>query len=96
MRILYLESACHLFFLYPQKNIWSTWVRPDGAETTGALDLGGASTQISFIPGKSEQNPNSTLEVTLYGYRYNVYTHSFQCYGRDESEKRLLASLAQV
>lgn len=58
--------------------------------------MGGASTQISFIPEKSEQNPNNTLEVTLYGYKYNVYTHSFQCYGRDESEKRLLASLAQV
>ncbi|KAM9308703.1 ectonucleoside triphosphate diphosphohydrolase 3 [Gastrophryne carolinensis] len=78
-----------------EKNIWSTWVRPDGAETTGALDLGGASTQISFIPGKTEQGPNNTVEVTLYGYKYNVYTHSFQCYGRDESEKRLLASLAQ-
>ncbi|KAM5158024.1 ectonucleoside triphosphate diphosphohydrolase 3 [Mantella aurantiaca] len=78
-----------------EKNIWSTWVHPDGAETTGALDLGGASTQISFIPERSEQNPNNTVEVTLYGYKYNVYTHSFQCYGRDESEKRLLASLAQ-
>ncbi|XP_068090579.1 ectonucleoside triphosphate diphosphohydrolase 3 [Hyperolius riggenbachi] len=78
-----------------EKNIWSTWVHPDGAETTGALDLGGASTQISFIPEKSEQNPNNTMEVTLYGYKYNVYTHSFQCYGRDESEKRLLASIAQ-
>ncbi|CAJ0927875.1 unnamed protein product [Ranitomeya imitator] len=78
-----------------EKNVWSTWIRPDGAETTGALDLGGASTQISFLPEKSEQNPNSTLEVTLYGYKYNVYTHSFQCYGRDESEKRLLASLAK-
>ncbi|XP_075068515.1 ectonucleoside triphosphate diphosphohydrolase 3 [Mixophyes fleayi] len=78
-----------------EKNIWSMWVHPDGAETTGALDLGGASTQISFIPEKSEQNPNNTLEVTLYGYKYNVYTHSFQCYGRDESEIRLLASLVQ-
>ncbi|KAE8596843.1 hypothetical protein XENTR_v10016262 [Xenopus tropicalis] len=78
-----------------EKNIWRAWVRPDGAETTGALDLGGASTQISFLPEKSEQNPNSTVEVTLYGYLYNVYTQSFQCYGRDEAEKRLLASLAQ-
>uniref|UniRef100_A0A8C5Q4I6 Ectonucleoside triphosphate diphosphohydrolase 3 n=1 Tax=Leptobrachium leishanense TaxID=445787 RepID=A0A8C5Q4I6_9ANUR len=78
-----------------EKNIWRAWVRPRGAETTGALDLGGASTQISFIPEKSEQNPNNTVQVTLYGYDYNIYTHSFQCYGRDESEKRLLASLAQ-
>ncbi|KAG8442877.1 hypothetical protein GDO86_011619 [Hymenochirus boettgeri] len=78
-----------------EKNIWRAWIRPDGAETTGALDLGGASTQISFIPEKSAQNPNGTVEVTLYGYQYNVYTHSYQCYGRDEAEKRLLASIAQ-
>uniref|UniRef100_A0A8B9GKF9 Ectonucleoside triphosphate diphosphohydrolase 3 n=1 Tax=Amazona collaria TaxID=241587 RepID=A0A8B9GKF9_9PSIT len=65
-------------------------------ETMGALDLGGASTQISFIPEDSQENLNSTLQVKLYGYSYNVYTHSFQCYGRDEAEKRLLASLLQV
>lgn len=62
----------------------------------GALDLGGASTQISFIPEDSQENFNSTLQVKLYGYNYNVYTHSFQCYGRDEAEKRLLALLLQV
>lgn len=62
----------------------------------GALDLGGASTQISFIPEDSPENFNSTLQVKLYGYNYNVYTHSFQCYGRDEAEKRLLALLLQV
>ncbi|EMP29482.1 60S ribosomal protein L14 [Chelonia mydas] len=42
------------------------------------------------------QNSNSTLQVQLYGYEYSVYTHSFQCYGRDEAEKRLLALLVQV
>uniref|UniRef100_A0A8C6ZA72 Ectonucleoside triphosphate diphosphohydrolase 3 n=1 Tax=Nothoprocta perdicaria TaxID=30464 RepID=A0A8C6ZA72_NOTPE len=63
-------------------------------ETMGALDLGGASTQISFIPEDSQDYSNSTLQVKLYGYEYNVYTHSFQCYGRDEAEKRLLKSTA--
>lgn len=62
----------------------------------GALDLGGASTQISFIPEDSQENFNNTMQVKLYGYDYNVYTHSFQCYGRDEAEKRLLALLLQV
>lgn len=62
----------------------------------GALDLGGASTQISFIPEDPEKHFNSTLQVKLYGYNYNVYTHSYQCYGRDEAEKRLLALLLQV
>uniref|UniRef100_A0A8C9LAH2 Ectonucleoside triphosphate diphosphohydrolase 3 n=1 Tax=Pavo cristatus TaxID=9049 RepID=A0A8C9LAH2_PAVCR len=65
-------------------------------ETMGALDLGGASTQISFIPEDFEENFNYTMQVKLYGYDYNVYTHSFQCYGRDEAEKRLLALLFQV
>uniref|UniRef100_A0A8C4YSC8 Ectonucleoside triphosphate diphosphohydrolase 3 n=1 Tax=Gopherus evgoodei TaxID=1825980 RepID=A0A8C4YSC8_9SAUR len=69
------------------------WVHPHGAETMGALDLGGASTQLSFVPEECMQNSNSTLQVQLYGYEYSVYTHSFQCYGRDEAEKRLLASL---
>uniref|UniRef100_A0A8C0FCY1 Ectonucleoside triphosphate diphosphohydrolase 3 n=1 Tax=Bubo bubo TaxID=30461 RepID=A0A8C0FCY1_BUBBB len=73
-----------------------TWVHPYGKETMGALDLGGASTQISFISEEPQENFNSTLQVKLYGYNYNVYTHSFQCYGRDEAEKRLLALLLQV
>nr|XP_033785957.1 ectonucleoside triphosphate diphosphohydrolase 3 isoform X2 [Geotrypetes seraphini] len=78
-----------------EKNIWRAWARPHGAETTGALDLGGASTQISFIPEKSGQSFKSTVLVTLYGYQYNVYTHSYQCYGRDEAEKKFLALLVQ-
>uniref|UniRef100_A0A8B9J2Q2 Ectonucleoside triphosphate diphosphohydrolase 3 n=1 Tax=Amazona collaria TaxID=241587 RepID=A0A8B9J2Q2_9PSIT len=76
-------------------DLFKTWVHPYRKETMGALDLGGASTQISFIPEDSQENLNSTLQVKLYGYSYNVYTHSFQCYGRDEAEKRLLASLLQ-
>uniref|UniRef100_A0A8D2IXY1 Ectonucleoside triphosphate diphosphohydrolase 3 n=1 Tax=Varanus komodoensis TaxID=61221 RepID=A0A8D2IXY1_VARKO len=72
------------------------WVHPHGAETTGALDLGGASTQISFIPEESTEASDSMLQVQLYGYPYKVYTHSFQCYGRDEAEKTLLASILRV
>ncbi|MGH0176300.1 UNVERIFIED_CONTAM: hypothetical protein FKN15_072517 [Acipenser sinensis] len=64
------------------------------AETTGSLDLGGASTQIAFSP-EQDSKPNSTIAVVMYGYEYQVYTHSFQCYGRDEAEKRLLAALVQ-
>uniref|UniRef100_A0A8D0H5D3 Ectonucleoside triphosphate diphosphohydrolase 3 n=1 Tax=Sphenodon punctatus TaxID=8508 RepID=A0A8D0H5D3_SPHPU len=86
-------TANYLMGNFLEKNIWRTWVHPRGAETTGELDLGGASTQISFIPEESMQSSNSTLQVQLYGYEYSVYTHSFQCYGRDEAEKRLLASL---
>lgn len=73
------------------------WVHPNGVETTGALDLGGASTQISFSTGeKVGLNTSDIMKVSLYGYVYTVYTHSFQCYGRNEAEKRFLAILLQV
>ncbi|KFP57785.1 Ectonucleoside triphosphate diphosphohydrolase 3, partial [Cathartes aura] len=89
-------TANYLMGNFLERNLWRTWVHPYRKETMGALDLGGASTQISFIPEDSQENFNSTLQVKLYGYNYNVYTHSFQCYGRDEAEKRLLALLLQV
>ncbi|KAM7123560.1 ectonucleoside triphosphate diphosphohydrolase 3 isoform X2 [Ciconia boyciana] len=88
-------TANYLMGNFLERNLWRTWVRPYRKETMGALDLGGASTQISFIPEDSQENFNSTLQVKLYGYNYDVYTHSFQCYGRDEAEKRLLALLLQ-
>ncbi|XP_028926940.1 ectonucleoside triphosphate diphosphohydrolase 3 [Ornithorhynchus anatinus] len=89
-------TANYLMGNFLEKNIWHTWVHPHGAETTGALDLGGASTQISFTPEEgAAQGPGDTVEVSLYGYRYSLYTHSFQCYGRDEAEKRFLAMLVQ-
>ena len=73
------------------------WVHPSGKETTGALDLGGASTQISFAAEeKVGLNTSDIMKVTLYGYEYTLYTHSFQCYGRNEAEKRFLATLLQV
>lgn len=72
------------------------WVHPNGVETTGALDLGGASTQISFSVGeKVELNTSDIIKVSLYGYVYTLYTRSFQCYGRNEAEKRFLAMLLQ-
>nr|XP_034985984.1 ectonucleoside triphosphate diphosphohydrolase 3 isoform X3 [Zootoca vivipara] len=88
-------TANYLMGNFLERNLWRAWVHPHGAETTGALDLGGASTQISFIPDETGDTTNSTLPVQLYGYEYSVYTHSFQCYGRDEAEKKLLASILQ-
>uniref|UniRef100_A0A8C3QX58 Ectonucleoside triphosphate diphosphohydrolase 8 n=1 Tax=Cyanoderma ruficeps TaxID=181631 RepID=A0A8C3QX58_9PASS len=59
----------------------------------GALDLGGASTQITFMPEGSVLSQNEASEVTLYGYSYNMYTHSYLCYGQDEMLKRLAKEL---
>uniref|UniRef100_A0A663NEC8 Ectonucleoside triphosphate diphosphohydrolase 8-like n=1 Tax=Athene cunicularia TaxID=194338 RepID=A0A663NEC8_ATHCN len=69
------------------------WVRPEAANIFGALDLGGASTQISFMPENSVMNWNETSKFTLYGYSYNIYTHSYLCYGQNEMLKRLAKEL---
>ncbi|XP_008592127.1 PREDICTED: ectonucleoside triphosphate diphosphohydrolase 3, partial [Galeopterus variegatus] len=89
-------TANYLMGNFLEKNLWHMWVHPHGVETTGALDLGGASTQISFVAGeKVGLNTSDIVQVSLYGYMYTLYTHSFQCYGRNEAEKRFLAMLFQ-
>lgn len=62
-------------------------------QTFGALDMGGASTQITFVPTTTV--PNS-VKLTLYGKEYSVYTHSFLCYGLREAQRRFLAQLVKV
>ncbi|XP_053940157.1 ectonucleoside triphosphate diphosphohydrolase 8-like isoform X3 [Cuculus canorus] len=70
-----------------------TWVRPEAANIFGALDLGGASTQISFMPEGSGINWNEASNFMLYGYNYDIYTHSYLCYGQNEMLKRLAKEL---
>ncbi|XP_072413404.1 ectonucleoside triphosphate diphosphohydrolase 1 isoform X3 [Chiloscyllium punctatum] len=62
-------------------------------ETEGALDLGGASTQITFVPGEKIESEESALKMRLYGKSYNIYTHSYLCYGKDQALKLLLEKL---
>ena len=64
-----------------------------GAATIGALDLGGASTQITFTPSE---------EAILAGYfnvqvgesAVGVYTHSYLYFGRDQALEQQAAFLA--
>eukprot|EP00062_Callorhinchus_milii_P014835 gi/632964769/ref/XP_007898558.1/ PREDICTED: LOW QUALITY PROTEIN: ectonucleoside triphosphate diphosphohydrolase 8-like [Callorhinchus milii] len=59
----------------------------------GALDLGGASTQISFMPLEAISNKTTEAKFELFGYNYSIYTHSYLCYRKEESNKRDLAAL---
>ncbi|ROI81863.1 Ectonucleoside triphosphate diphosphohydrolase 1, partial [Anabarilius grahami] len=56
--------------------------KPTG--TLGALDLGGASTQITFVPQKEIESNDNSIDFRLYGNDYHLYTHSFLCYGKDQ------------
>nr|XP_056706113.1 ectonucleoside triphosphate diphosphohydrolase 1 [Euleptes europaea] len=59
--------------------------------TTGALDLGGASTQITFVPDQEKlESQGDVVDFYLYGKNYTLYTHSFLCYGKDQALRQKL------
>lgn len=78
-----------------QKNLWNAYIKPEGSKTVGSMDLGGASTQIAFAV-QDEQTGSEYMHIKLYGYTYNVYTHSYLCYGKNEAEKMILDAVVQV
>ncbi|KAM4745166.1 ectonucleoside triphosphate diphosphohydrolase 2-like [Anableps anableps] len=71
------------------------WLNP-GRNTIGALDLGGASTQITFETSEKLENRENQMKLTFYGQTYTLYTQSFLCYGQDQFLRRLLAHLIQT
>lgn len=80
--------------------MWFSFLKStiQGFQTTGALDLGGASTQISFVSDTFDgsESPLNSVAFRLYGNDYNLYTHSFLCYGKDQALKMVLAHQTQV
>uniref|UniRef100_A0A8C8XQ50 Ectonucleoside triphosphate diphosphohydrolase 3 n=1 Tax=Panthera leo TaxID=9689 RepID=A0A8C8XQ50_PANLE len=67
-------TANYLMGNFLEKNLWHMWVHPNGVETTGALDLGGASTQISFAAGdKVGLNSSHIMKVSLYCHVYSCH-----------------------
>ncbi|XP_051977490.1 ectonucleoside triphosphate diphosphohydrolase 2-like [Xyrauchen texanus] len=68
------------------------WLSP-GRGTVGALDFGGASTQITFVTKQTVENKDNLMKLRLYGQDYQIYTQSFLCYGRDQVLLRLLGHL---
>ncbi|XP_060790955.1 ectonucleoside triphosphate diphosphohydrolase 2 [Neoarius graeffei] len=71
------------------------WLNP-GKQTVGALDLGGASTQITFINQEKMEDLDNSMTLRLYGRDYSLYTHSYLCYGTNEVLRRLLAHLLKT
>lgn len=61
------------------------------AGTIGALDMGGASTQISFVT--KEPLGLEVTDVSLYDHKLNVYQHSFLCFGMGSARNQMRAAL---
>lgn len=64
------------------------------ALTTGALDMGGASTQITFrVPTSTVLPPGDAYTMRLFGLDELLYTHSYLCYGMGATTDRKNAAL---
>ncbi|XP_069771506.1 ectonucleoside triphosphate diphosphohydrolase 3 [Narcine bancroftii] len=87
-------TANYLLGNFHQRRTWKQPQRTFTVTTTGTLDLGGASTEIAFVPKLHSQQYKSKV-ITLYNHKYNVYIESLACYGRDEAEKIYWANLIQ-
>ncbi|NWX39737.1 ENTP8 diphosphohydrolase, partial [Steatornis caripensis] len=91
-----LQSRLTLAVSWAQFSFAEKWEHPRDTEVLGALDLGGASTQITFEPGVTIEDKNTSVFFRLYGTNYSLYTHSYLCYGQTQALKMLLAALHQV
>ncbi|KAM9322901.1 ectonucleoside triphosphate diphosphohydrolase 2-like [Pholidichthys leucotaenia] len=80
------------FIKYGFEGHWFSPQRP----TVGALDLGGASTQITFATQEKIEDQRDLMKLRLYGNEYTLYTHSYLCYGKDQFLHRLLAHITKA
>ena len=64
------------------------------AIAAGALDLGGASMQITFLPGQHPKNDSYSL--VLPNNVFDLYTHSFLRYGQDMATASLIEYAAEA
>ncbi|KAK3597785.1 hypothetical protein CHS0354_006145 [Potamilus streckersoni] len=68
-----------------------------GEGTVGALDMGGASTQITFYTPNFDNNTEPyRFHLNLYDQNYSVYTHSYLCYGINQAGLKYQANLIQA
>uniref|UniRef100_A0A8C3S1T3 Ectonucleoside triphosphate diphosphohydrolase 8 n=1 Tax=Chelydra serpentina TaxID=8475 RepID=A0A8C3S1T3_CHESE len=72
------------------------WLDHHQLSILGALDLGGASTQISFIPIDPITDQTKASKFRLYGFDYTIYTHSYLCYGQNQALKQSPSSWSSI
>ncbi|KAL0723426.1 hypothetical protein Bca4012_038025 [Brassica carinata] len=64
----------------------------DPLHTTGIVELGGASAQVTFV-SRETAPPGFSRTISYGGVAYKIYSHSFLHYGQDEAQEELLESL---
>ncbi|CAH8380943.1 unnamed protein product [Eruca vesicaria subsp. sativa] len=64
----------------------------DPLHTTGIVELGGASAQVTFFSNEVVP-PGFSRTISYGGVSYKIYSHSFLHYGQDEAQEEILKSL---
>lgn len=78
-----------LMTLHPKGVHPEPWI-----STSGALDLGGASTQYAFASNPDDVPSTSNFtQIRLYGHNYTIVADTYLCYGFTESIRRHRAML---
>lgn len=62
-----------------------TFSAKDPSKTVGALDLGGASTQITFAPAVPVPPELGGTDITVGGFTYHLYSYSYLGLGIDQA-----------
>ncbi|EOA25100.1 hypothetical protein CARUB_v10018407mg [Capsella rubella] len=65
----------------------------DKSPTTGILELGGASAQVTFVSSDKLVSHVDSRNKTYGSVPYNIYSHSFPDSGKDAAIKRLMDKL---
>jgi hypothetical protein len=62
----------------------------------GMLDMGGASTQVTFV--RHGDSPPSMFDtgLRLYGATHELYSRSYMCFGQEQQLNRYLLLLVTV
>ncbi|XP_040261299.1 ectonucleoside triphosphate diphosphohydrolase 8 [Bufo bufo] len=85
----------YLLGTFVQYSYIQSWMHPKQVQMFGAMDLGGASTQMTFQPAGAIEDKSTEMTFRLYGYDYTIYTHSYLCYGQDQALKSMLVQLLE-
>ncbi len=64
-------------------------LRTEGARTVGALDLGGVSTQITFLPRSCSGSAGACEELEIGDRSFQLYAHSYLGWGQSEAMRRV-------
>ncbi|KAK3921838.1 Ectonucleoside triphosphate diphosphohydrolase 8, partial [Frankliniella fusca] len=71
-------------------------IYPKPTKQVGMLDMGGASTQITFLHYDNQAAPSVyDTSLRLYGARHELYARSYMCFGQEQLLNRYLVLLVK-